>query len=92
MELEEANKNSLKWAIRLRSFSRIVFLIITTTVLFTGFWTIFEFFAFYDGMVKIPANSRLTMNITNCRVHIIDKVYSHKINLGILRYKTSFEH
>jgi predicted MFS family arabinose efflux permease len=74
MELEEANKKSLKWAIRLRSFSRIVFLIITTTVLFTGFYAIFEYFAFYDGMQKINSNSRLTMNITNCRVHIVDSV------------------
>lgn len=74
MDLEESNKKALKWAIRLRSFIRIIFLIITTTVLFTGFYVIFEFFAFYDGIQKIPANSRLTMNVTNCRMHIIDSV------------------
>lgn len=74
MELEAANKKSLEWAIRLRSCSRIIFLIVITTLLITGFYLIFEFYAFYEGVEKVNENSNIYLNISNCRLNIFDSV------------------
>lgn len=40
----------------------------------TGFYIIFDSYAFYEGMDEIDENSNIIMNISNCKLRIIDSV------------------